>query len=850
MLQLKIRKILSVLLVMPIMTTCLKIEAQGIDLKKENLHQRFDSESGQLSFQRFSGSEQMSESEFQSKLRNVFQLPESEDFVLQKKSQDQLGMSHSRMQQTHSGVPILDAIIVVHSKNGLVSAVNGKTVPSIATQKMKLSESSAFQKALSIVGAQRYQWEVPGANDFLRRITGITASTWYPVGELLYVKANQGKYEGQYRLCWKFDIYAVEPLLRRDIYIDAETGELDFANDRLCTVDAQGTAHTRFSGVQTITTDSTGPFFRLRESGRAQGVETYNMLNGTNYSLAVDFIDSNNIWDVFVPAFDNSATDAHWGAEMTYDYFNTFFGRNSYDDQGSKLISYIHYDNSYSNAFWNGIFMTYGDGGGNNNPFCGLDVCGHEFSHGVTEYTAGLIYSYESGALNESFSDIFGNSIEFWARPGNASWLIGDDIGAFRSMSSPSIFLNPDTYLGSNWATGGWDNGGVHTNSGVQNYWYYLLTAGGSGTNDNGDSYSVSGIGLVDAGAIAYRNLSVYLTPSDGYAEARYYAIQAAIDLFGECSPQMISTMNAWYAVGVGNPYTGSLEARFYTADTTLCRVPNDVAFENRSFSALNYLWDFGDGGTSTDEHPTHTYTTYGDFDVTLYAYGCNGGVDTLVSVSRVRASESLPCNVNMPSGSGSLVETACEGSLYDSGGGNDYLPSTISTVSIQPGNGSQVMLSFSAFNYAAGDRITIFDGPDANSPILGVFAGTTIPPNQVSTSGALTVRESTNGANQRAGFAATWSCLNAISEVGTSNTLKITPNPNNGNFDLNWENSGLQPWNMKIFASNGNLVFEQSGKEDAHLHQKMNLAHLSKGLYFIELSLGEDRATQRIIVQ
>ena len=166
--------------------------------------------------------------------------------------------------------------------------------------------------------------------------------------------------------------------------------------------------------------------------------------------------------------------------------------------------------------FGNGSQMTYGDGNASWNPLVSLDIVGHEVSHGVTEYSAGLVYSYESGALNESFSDIFGEAIENFAT-GSNDWLMGEDIGvnpgsALRSMADPPIKGDPDTYLGTNWRFDSADNGGVHTNSGVQNKWFYLMAVGEAGVNDNGQSYNVTGIGIDDAEAIAYRNLTVYLT--------------------------------------------------------------------------------------------------------------------------------------------------------------------------------------------------------------------------------------------------------------------------------------------------------------------------------------------------
>jgi hypothetical protein len=186
------------------------------------------------------------------------------------------------------------------------------------------------------------------------------------------------------------------------------------------------------------------------------------------------------------------------------------------------------------------------------NSWSSLDIIAHEYTHAVTGTSSALTYANESGALNESFSDIFGEVIENYGL-GSNDWLMGDErtSGAIRSMANPKLYGDPDTYLGTNWYSGSNDNGGVHTNSGVQNKWFYLLSQGGSGTNDNGWAYSFTGIGLNDARAIAFRNLTVKLTSGSTYNDARTGAIAAATDLFGGASTQRAKVYKAWRAVGI-----------------------------------------------------------------------------------------------------------------------------------------------------------------------------------------------------------------------------------------------------------------------------------------------------------
>ena len=280
------------------------------------------------------------------------------------------------------------------------------------------------------------------------------------------------------------------------------------------------------------------------------------MQTGINYASAVDFTDVDNNWNNVNTAKDEYATDAHWGTEKTYDYFFQTYGRNSIDNLGMALNSYVHYSTNLFNAFWDGDRMSYGDGDAvhGNKPLTTLDICGHEITHGITEFTSALVYSYESGAMNEGFSDIFGTAIEAYARPTNNDWLIGGDFFTIRSMSNPNTYNHPDTYQGNFWYSGSGDNGGVHYNSGVLNHWFYLLTIGGSGVNDHNVTYNVTGIGMTKAAAIAYRLNTVYLVPTSQYYDARVLGIQAAEDLYGVGSPEAIQTANAWTAVGLYAP--------------------------------------------------------------------------------------------------------------------------------------------------------------------------------------------------------------------------------------------------------------------------------------------------------
>ncbi|MDD5482437.1 MAG: M4 family metallopeptidase [Kiritimatiellae bacterium] len=257
-------------------------------------------------------------------------------------------------------------------------------------------------------------------------------------------------------------------------------------------------------------------------------------------------------------------------------YYSTVHNRNSYDNSGAKALVNVHYhpdDTAYDNGFWDSYAQAFFFFPGKDfGELTVLDVCAHEFTHAVTAYSANLTYQNESGALNESFSDIFGTVIEFACQPdgrgsypdrtaGCADWLCGEDstypvMTAGRDLRDPQRCGQPSKYHGTYWYDGTEDNGGVHVNDGVQNHFFYLLCEGGSGVND-GISYNINGIGVSNAAQVAYRTLTVYCGQDTDHAAARAAWCSAANDLN---SAWASSVSQAWDAVGVGTniPSTNS----------------------------------------------------------------------------------------------------------------------------------------------------------------------------------------------------------------------------------------------------------------------------------------------------
>jgi len=295
------------------------------------------------------------------------------------------------------------------------------------------------------------------------------------------------------------------------------------------------------------------------------------------------------------------AFDLHWGLEKTYDFYSSTFGLSGFDGKNTLLRAFVHYtggaDNivaernytswkfwlnsdHYTNAYAAGeegdastAHMFFGLGNEICNPMTDINTVTHEFTHLVTRYRpkGNLVYSGESGAINEGYSDAMAMACEDYLY-GEVDWLYGNGIdykaggktySYLRNVKNPKMAgpegLKPNTYQGLNWydpTNTAVDNGGVHMNNSIFTFWFYLLSEGGTGTNDKACSYSVKGIGIKKARDIAWRMHRTYLPPQASFSQARTYAIQSAKDLYPGDTTIECAVTNAWYAVGVGGKYT------------------------------------------------------------------------------------------------------------------------------------------------------------------------------------------------------------------------------------------------------------------------------------------------------
>jgi Zn-dependent metalloprotease len=259
------------------------------------------------------------------------------------------------------------------------------------------------------------------------------------------------------------------------------------------------------------------------------------------------------------PVADIGSNEAYDGLGATWDFFWDAYRRNSIDGEGLPLDGTVHYGENYDNAFWDGERMVFGDGDGQvfRRFTSSLSVIGHELTHGVTQFTANLDYQGQSGALNESISDVFGVLVDQHSQgqtAETASWLVGPELftdevqgDALRSMKAPGTAYDDDV-LGkdpqpadmSGYVETRDDSGGVHLNSGIPNHAFYLAASSIGGK-------AWEGAGLVWYDAMTSGNLK----PSSNFAEFAAVTEASATARFGAESTEAHAVASAWKTVGV-----------------------------------------------------------------------------------------------------------------------------------------------------------------------------------------------------------------------------------------------------------------------------------------------------------
>ncbi|QZT36602.1 M4 family metallopeptidase [Halosquirtibacter xylanolyticus] len=505
--------------------------------------------------------------------------------------------------RSKDGLNLEFADVLVFKSEQMVKSVEGLADIIISTENQLVSRSSAMSIAKEFIECE----------DFIQEETEKSIS-------LVYMRKYQnGKFDSEFRKAYKMIIYGSKPFKRQCIYIDANNGEVLFnyslindnknvskeslENKNFILQDSSieqlqpGQAYSFYSGVIDIDTYEENGVYYQKNLVRGGGIYAKDMDSGSSYISAIVHRDGDNIWnssDIEVRV----GSEVLWAQILFYDYFDTVFSRNSIDSEGKPLLGYYNTnlvslgypDND--NAFWDGAneCVTFGKGS-NFSQVMSLDIVAHEFAHGLTQFTCGLVYNSESGAINESLSDIWACVIESKYAPEKNRYIIGEEIisSGLRSMSDPSSKGYPEFYKGENWENTSVDHYGVHTNSSVGNFWFYLLSEGGSGTNqgsrvDNGTSYYVrydlEGIGIEKAAEIVYNTQVDYLTSFSNYSDFRRFTVEVAISIYGVDSEEVEQVRKAWDAVGVNSD------------------LYSYISGPNKATNSGTYSWDaIGSGG-------------------------------------------------------------------------------------------------------------------------------------------------------------------------------------------------------------------------------------------------------------
>jgi thermolysin len=458
-------------------------------------------------------------------------------FVLQSAEQDDLGQIHLRLNQVKNQVSVFGGQLTAHvDTQGKVRILGRffKEAETLETSPL-LDETEAIRRAKDALGYTGDFAKAPGA-----RL--VILPEWI---------IDQRKNTSKVILTYLVELLILDGTrntARHFYFIDAQKGEIIWHYDNLQTQLSVGTGYTLYSGTVNFYTFRVFTLYYLQDNTKCPGClpnpgfnpsYTMTMNNQTNPNNGQFFANPTNIWGNGTTSHPETVgADAHFGMSKTWDYLYNVHGRYGIDGNGFPLKMRVHYDVNYNNAFWDSVAAHFGDGDGTTaSPLVSIDTVAHEITHGLTEKTANLIYSNESGGSNESFSDIFGTAVEFYTGI-NPDYTIGEDWltpstpnDALRYMYNPPLDgVSIDHY---SQYVPGMD---VHFSSGIQSKAFYLLATDRSRNI---------------AERIFYRALTVYLFPSATFHDVRVATLNAAADLYGVGSKPYEATAWAWDVVGV-----------------------------------------------------------------------------------------------------------------------------------------------------------------------------------------------------------------------------------------------------------------------------------------------------------
>ncbi|WP_327680004.1 M4 family metallopeptidase [Streptomyces sp. NBC_00467] len=472
-------------------------------------------------------------------------LTAQEKLVVRDVTQDRDGTTHTRYERTYAGLPVLGGdLVVAESKAGATESVTkaSKTVLKDVDTSADVTPAAAEKQALGLAKAEGST--KTDADRAPRKVVWLAQGN-KPV--LAYETVVGGlQHDGTPN-----ELHVVT---------DATTGKKLYEWQAV----ENGTGNTQYSGQVTLGSTQSGSTYNLTDAGRGSH-KTYNLNRGTSGTGTL-FSGPDDVWgNGQASNLETAGADAAYGAGLTWDYYKNVHGRSGIRGDGVGAYSRVHYGNNYINAFWQDscFCMTYGDGAGNAKPLTSIDVAAHEMTHGVTAATAKLVYSGESGGLNEATSDIFAAAVEFHGNNAQdkGDYLVGEKID-INGDGTPLRYMDKPSKDGASkdaWYSGigGID---VHYSSGPANHWFYLLSEGSGAKTVNDVNYDsptsdglpVTGIGREKAALIWYKALTTKFNSTTNYAAARTGTLAVATELYGATSAEVKSVTDAWAGINVG----------------------------------------------------------------------------------------------------------------------------------------------------------------------------------------------------------------------------------------------------------------------------------------------------------
>ncbi|MET7618543.1 M4 family metallopeptidase [Streptomyces sp. NPDC005408] len=471
-------------------------------------------------------------------------LTAQEKLVVRDVTADRDGTTHTRYERTYAGLPVLGGdLVVAETKAGAtesVSKASRATLKNVETS-ADVAPATAEKQALGAAKAQGSQ--KTKADRAPRKVVWMAKGT----PTLAYETVVGGLQDDG----TPNELHVVT---------DATTGAKLFEWQAI----ENGTGNTQYSGSVTLGSTQSGSTYNLTDTGRGSH-KTYNLNHGSSGTGTL-YSGPDDVWgNGQASNLETAGADAAYGAGLTWDYYKNVYGRSGIRGDGVGAYSRVHYGNNYVNAFWQDscFCMTYGDGSGNAKPLTSIDVAGHEMTHGVTAATAKLVYSGESGGLNEATSDIFASAVEFYANNATdkGDYLIGEKID-INGDGSPLRYQDKPSKDGASkdsWYAG-IGNIDVHYSSGPANHWFYLASEGSGAKVINGVNYDsptsdglpVTGIGRDKAALIWFKALTTKFNSTTDYAGARAGTIAVATELYGATSAEVKSVTDAWAGINVG----------------------------------------------------------------------------------------------------------------------------------------------------------------------------------------------------------------------------------------------------------------------------------------------------------